>query len=624
MTVTTTVDSGYAWVILLASVGCNYVNGVLVYFVGVIHVELLIKFQDDVTTTAWVGAVYSSLQMLGAPVAGWLVHRYSCRVSVVLGGVCLLVGFTVSAFATSVTQLVFTYGLIAGLGLGLCYSPTLMIVTFYFDRFRALASGVSVSGMAIGILTGSLTTQRMIDVYGLQGAFLLIAAFAFHCSVFGMLYRPTHHEGKGGRREKFPKLLQEPDEKTFKGKSPLDIVIFIPNGNSEAVSHSDSDATKPSDKSALNLNVERCENDCVKYSESAVFIPKEKCDAVSEKVAKGIEIEHGNLQCRTNSESETDASAESEQLLESKERTDEDSNKKIFNQKPYLSNKDQRMSDSNDKTSNTYVQEEADSKNVLEKPYQPSGVHSSQKELDKIQILEAEASSEKKQSLFVSNLSAKFNSMLPLLRNLAFLSHCMNYLCAAINMSGVYLHLPEYSRTHGTTSHEAATLFVGSGIFSLVSRLGSGLLLTSSRVNSFALSVGLMALCGAATSLFPLYSDTYLGQMVFASIFGLSTGGFFTLINVLTMELVDVTSLPAAYGVLIFMMGIGWVAGPPMAGMIVDSGGTYEHSFIFLGIAMFASAAFDLLAKVLHSRKSKQGEAISSFHDVSSDALKDH
>ena len=51
----------------------------------------------------------------------------------------------------------------------------------------------------------------------------------------------------------------------------------------------------------------------------------------------------------------------------------------------------------------------------------------------------------------------------------------------------------------------------------------------------------------------------------------------------LTTELVAFKHLAAAYGVLIFIMGIGYVSGPPLAALIVDSGGTYEHSFVFLG-----------------------------------------
>ena len=40
--------------------GCNYLNGVLCYFVGVLHIGLLAHFRSSVTATAWVGALYSA------------------------------------------------------------------------------------------------------------------------------------------------------------------------------------------------------------------------------------------------------------------------------------------------------------------------------------------------------------------------------------------------------------------------------------------------------------------------------------------------------------------------------------------------------------------------------------
>ena len=57
-------DGGYAWVILASSFGSNYIAGVLLYVVGVIHAELLRQNQYDVTLTAWAGALYSSLHTL--------------------------------------------------------------------------------------------------------------------------------------------------------------------------------------------------------------------------------------------------------------------------------------------------------------------------------------------------------------------------------------------------------------------------------------------------------------------------------------------------------------------------------------------------------------------------------
>ncbi|XP_076437151.1 monocarboxylate transporter 12-like [Babylonia areolata] len=577
-------DSGYAWVVLAASVGCNCLSGVLVYFVGVIQVELLHRYQDDVTTTAWAGSLYSSLQMLGAPLASWLVHRYSCRVSVVAGGLLLCIGFVTSSFATSVLQLIFTYGLIAGTGLALTYSPSLVIITFYFDKFRGLASGISVAGCAVGILSGSILTQALIDLYTLQGAFLLIAALGLQSCVFGMLYRPTHHEGSGGRRlhkiganksagEQERRLSRarkagEGSEKTpavgtGSDKDPLNQTLRVSRGDDDDDDGGGGGGGGGGGEGSglvdvwLSENGERIRERCLEEGknisdsqQASSLMPSETPVQSSRSVCVRVDEEE---------EEKEGGGMESSNLLSQGQKPDRLS----------LHGADTERADVASETRET-----------------SSGVGVKG------------ALSRKLQTCCGGGLGS-------LLKNSAFLLHCVSVCFAGLNMSGVYLHLPEYARTHGTRPTQAAALFVGVGIFSLVSRVGSGILLTSQRVNGFLLSVGLMGLCGLSSCLFPAYSASYAGQMAFSCLFGLSTGGFFTLINVLTVQLVEFRFLAAAYGMLIFVMGLGYVVGPPLAGMIVDSGGTYEHSFIFLGLAMFASALFDLLAKILHRRKSK-------------------
>jgi hypothetical protein len=77
----------------------------------------------------------------------------------------------------------------------MAYSPSCITIGFYFDKFRGLASGISSAVAAVGILSGSLTAQTLIDTYGVSGAFLLIGAVSFHYSLFSMFYRPTPYEG---------------------------------------------------------------------------------------------------------------------------------------------------------------------------------------------------------------------------------------------------------------------------------------------------------------------------------------------------------------------------------------------------------------------------------------------
>ena len=81
-----------------------------------------------------------------------------------------------------------------GLGLGLGYAPSMVTVGYYFDKFRGLASGISLTGMAVGILAGNLIMQFLMDEYSVSGAFLLAGAMSLHYCLFGMFYRPTVYE----------------------------------------------------------------------------------------------------------------------------------------------------------------------------------------------------------------------------------------------------------------------------------------------------------------------------------------------------------------------------------------------------------------------------------------------
>ena len=63
-----------------------------------------------------------------------------------------------------------------------------------------------------------------------------------------------------------------------------------------------------------------------------------------------------------------------------------------------------------------------------------------------------------------------------------------------------------------------------------------------------------------------LFSDTYQGQMAYSALFGLYTGGLPALFNSLTVQFVGVRLLNTAFAVLSVVLGVGYIAGPPLAG----------------------------------------------------------
>lgn len=100
--------------------------------------------------------------------------------------------------ADSVEALFLTFGLIAGLGLSLCYVAAIAVVAFYFDKRLSLATGLAVCGSGIGTFIFAPVTQYLIKEYTWRGAMLILSGLFLNICVCGALMRDI--EGTCNRR----------------------------------------------------------------------------------------------------------------------------------------------------------------------------------------------------------------------------------------------------------------------------------------------------------------------------------------------------------------------------------------------------------------------------------------
>ena len=82
------------------------------------------------------------------------------------------------------------YGVIGGFGLGLIYLPAVCAVGYYFEKKRALATGISVCGSGVGTFVFAPLGTYLLEQYGWKGANIIFAALCLQCAVFGALMRP--------------------------------------------------------------------------------------------------------------------------------------------------------------------------------------------------------------------------------------------------------------------------------------------------------------------------------------------------------------------------------------------------------------------------------------------------
>ncbi|XP_076453767.1 monocarboxylate transporter 14-like isoform X2 [Babylonia areolata] len=186
------VDGGWAWVVLLASFMNLLLASGICFVSGIFQKLFLEQFRQSVAFTAWVTALFSSLMQLAGPLSGMLTSATNCRVAVMTGGALLAGGLAASCFATSLHFLFVSFGLIAGTGLGLMYTPTIVVINFFFHRRRTVITGLALSAAGIGIMGTPVLSRFLIDLFSWRETMMILAAVSAHVCVFGAVMFPMH------------------------------------------------------------------------------------------------------------------------------------------------------------------------------------------------------------------------------------------------------------------------------------------------------------------------------------------------------------------------------------------------------------------------------------------------
>lgn len=198
-------DGGWGWVVVFASFMINMIADGITFSFGIFNVEFLKYFGDSKGKTAWIGSIFMASPLLSGPIASYLTDRYGCRKMTIVGSITASIGFLLSAMSDSMEMLFITFGVIAGVGLSLCYVAAVVIVAYYFDKRRSFATGISVCGSGIGTFIFPPIIQYLITEYGWRGCTVLLAGIFLNMCVCGALMRDlewTTHHAKQKRRNR--------------------------------------------------------------------------------------------------------------------------------------------------------------------------------------------------------------------------------------------------------------------------------------------------------------------------------------------------------------------------------------------------------------------------------------
>ncbi|WP_031224720.1 MFS transporter, partial [Streptomyces roseochromogenus] len=189
-------DSPRAWLAAAGAMVAVCVAYGLAYSYGQFFSPMAASFGAGNGAGAAIFSITSLLFFSLGAVSGPLADRYGPRTVLAAGGGLLGLGLFLTAHATALWQAYLAYGLGTGLGVGCVYVPVMTAIGRWFDRQRALATGIVVSGVGVGTVVSSPLSAWMVDTFGwrrsyeyyaLGGVVLLLLCAA-------LVPRPPQHE----------------------------------------------------------------------------------------------------------------------------------------------------------------------------------------------------------------------------------------------------------------------------------------------------------------------------------------------------------------------------------------------------------------------------------------------
>ncbi|KAL5020977.1 hypothetical protein ScPMuIL_000132 [Solemya velum] len=221
------VDRGYAWVILI---GCFtmymlLVGGIKTY--GILYTEFIDHFQTGAGDTAWIGSVCLFILFILGPFVNFLSRKTSFRAVTFTAGLLVCLGYVTSAFVERMQLMYLTFGILGGIGYGFGFAPCSTIVSFYFNKHRALANGITVSGSGVGAFLFPFLYRYLIDEYGLQGGMILIGGLMLNVCVAACLFRQPVLATQGGNGSDDTPTPDHDPISTVKTNIPADTRLLI-------------------------------------------------------------------------------------------------------------------------------------------------------------------------------------------------------------------------------------------------------------------------------------------------------------------------------------------------------------------------------------------------------------
>lgn len=541
-------DGGYGWVIVIASFFISVITDGIIFTVG----EALVKvWENDFRTTVMQASIAPSLlfgfYLLSGPLASALANIFGLRLVVIAGALTTFVGFILSSFVPSLILLYITFGVIGGIGFGMVYLPSVVIVNQYFEKKRALAMGITVCGSGIGTTVFSQVFPNILKLCkNSWRSFLVCVAFiTLSLVICGLCYRESPSVASSKEAEKTALITSE--------KKP-ELKIAQTNVNARKLNaYIDIYSPKFSTASDPTINIHhalRCPT--IHFYPALTQDKKTKSDIeLSKTYGKESDwnwhLSNWSDACYSRS----------------------------------ISNLEKKMSRRNSWIPKRLVMTTITTTQIIPRA-----------------------------AKWQLNLRSILRSMIDtsLLSNPSFVLIAITGFLTLFCLFVPFIFLGKQAVKVGANAREQSYLLLSMGIVNFFGRIICGAISAMPKVDPLLVHNVAVISAGLATCSVPLLTHYWM-YLIYTIPFACGVACFSALRSVICVELLGLDKLSNAFGMLMFCMGVAAFIGPPVAALLKDLSGNFDMSFYLMGVLLTLSGVLCIPLRKLNSISMSNGSS---------------
>ena len=149
----------YGWVVVFCCFWLNVFQAGIAFCGGILLNTLANEFDESRARVSLVSSVFCGIYLCVSPISDGLVKSFGLRNVCLLGCIIATTGFTASIFSPGLDVMIFTQGVIGGIGIGLTYLPSIVAPNFYFEEQKAVAYGIGICGQGMNTFISIITSS---------------------------------------------------------------------------------------------------------------------------------------------------------------------------------------------------------------------------------------------------------------------------------------------------------------------------------------------------------------------------------------------------------------------------------------------------------------------------------